>query len=179
MTGDAGGGAGGSAARRQFRWLPSNHVALPLDRIGEYPLLAECLRVWRRDAVGRLPSTIDPLELPVAVIKGISLFRRDPASGDWQVWLAGSLLTEGHGREMRGTGLADGIPPDDLPVVRRDIERAMARGEPDLVRREFQDPNDRWWSFVRLLLPLSSDGTARDRYAMIIDPPTFGRPGTP
>jgi hypothetical protein len=32
------------------------------------------------------------------------------------------------------------------------------------------------WSFVRLLLPLSSDGVKRDRYAMIIDPVTYGRP---
>ncbi len=85
-------------------------------------------------------------------------------------------LGQMHGREMRGTGLAEGFATEDLEKVRQGIERTMARGEPELMRREFQDPQGHMWSFVRLLLPLSSDGVERDRYAMIIDPETYGRP---
>lgn len=163
-------------APQAFWRLPSVHVEIPIGQIEDYPLLAASLRVWREHSTDRLPETLDPLSLPVAVIKGVSLLRRDPATGDWIVWLGSSLLTRGHGREMRGTGLAEGFAPGDLEKVRQGIERAMEFGRPDLVRREFQDPRGRLWSFVRLLLPLSSDGTSRDRYAMIIDPETFGRP---
>jgi len=159
-----------------FWRLPSTHVAIPLEQIADYPLLAECLEVWREISTERLPETLDPLALPVAVIKGVSLFYREPQTGDWIVSLGGSLLTEGHGREMRGTGLSEGFAPGDLERVRAGIERTMARGEPELMRREFQDPQGNMWSFVRLLLPLSSDGVNRDRYAMIIDPETYGRP---
>ncbi len=165
-----------SPAPEAFWRLPSTHVEIPLEEIADYPLLAECLKVWREASSERLPETIDPLALPVAAIKGVSLFYREPQTGDWIVSLGGSLLTNGHGREMRGTGLAEGFAAGDLENVRRGIERAMARGEPELMRREFQDPQGHMWSFVRLLLPLSSDGEKRDRYAMIIDPETYGRP---
>ncbi len=159
-----------------FWQLPGVHTHLPIERVAEFPLLAAALAVWRETAVERLPATIDPLALPVAVIKGVSLFRRDPETGDWVVGLAGSLLTGGHGREMKGTGLADGFAPADLEAVRQGIDRAVERGEPELMRREFRDPEGRRWSFVRLLLQLSSDGVRRDRYAMVIDPDTFGAP---
>lgn len=159
----------------RFWTLPGTHVALPIERVADYPLLAECLRVWRASVADGLPATIDPVALPPALIKGVSLFRRDPGSDDWVVHLAGSLLTEGHGREMKGTGLADGFSAADVDKVRRGIDEAMRRGEPDLMRREFRDPQGRLWCFVRLLLPLSSDGVSRDRYAMVIDPDTFGK----
>ncbi|GHD55393.1 hypothetical protein GCM10017083_34250 [Thalassobaculum fulvum] len=163
-------------APEAFWRLPSIHVEIPIAEIADYPLLAECLKVWRNASTGRLPETLDPLTLPVAVIKGVSLLRKNPDSGDWIVDLGGSLLTDGHGREMKGTGLSEGFAPGDVEKVREGIERAMARGEPELMRREFQDPHGQMWSFVRLLLPLSSDGVKRDRYAMIIDPETYGRP---
>lgn len=58
----------------------------------------------------------------------------------------------------------------------RDRIRAMlANGEPALDRFDFDDRQGRLWAYVRLALPLSSDGVKRDRFSAIYDPNTFGQ----
>lgn len=76
---------------------------------------------------------------------------------------------------MTGKPLSDGFSPEDFPGVFARLDRIMASGEPDLARHEFTDSRDRRWAYTRLVLPLSSDGVKRDRYAVIYDPGTFGQ----
>ena len=165
----------GDRSLGEFWTLPGEHAEIPLDRVAEYPLLAECLDVWRRHAGGTLPATIDPLLFPRAAIRGLNLFEREPDSGDWRVRVVGSLVTDHVGGELRGTGLVENFAEPDRAVVRAALDAAASRRAPDLVRRHWFDPRGVRWSYVRLYLPLSSDGAAVDRFATVIDPDSFGR----
>ena len=60
-------------------------------------------------------------------------------------------------------------------MVRAALNAAASRREPDLVRRHWVDPRSVRWAYVRLYLPLSSDGASVDRFATVIDPASFGR----
>lgn len=155
--------------------LPNVHVPLDLEGIHAFPLLAQALDVWRRAAVDGFPQTIDPLDMPPALIKGISLLEWREDLGDWYVRLASTLLNEGHGRPMTGTSLAEAYKPEDVDPMRRRVWEMFERGEPVLGRYEFEDARGRVWAYVRLGLPLSSDGVKQDRYAQIFDPETFGQ----
>lgn len=158
-----------------FWSLPGEHATIPLDRIADYPLLAESLEVWRRHAGDGLPATIDPLMFPRAAIRGLNLFEREPVSGDWRVRIVGSLVTDHVGEELRGTGLVENFSDADRAVVRQALDAAASRRSPDLLRRHWLDPRSVRWAYVRLYLPLSSDGEVVDRFATVIDPDSFGR----
>lgn len=154
---------------------PSVHVPLDLESIGRFPLLAQALEVWRNAAKDRIPETIDPLDMPPALIKGVSLIEWREDEGDWFVRLASTLLRQGHGAPLSGARLADGLRPDQARRMRDRIRAMQEKGEPALDRFDFDDRQGRLWAYVRLALPLSSDGVKRDRYALIFDPETFGQ----
>lgn len=158
-----------------FWSLPGEHVEIPIDRIGDYPLLAECLDVWRGHATDDLPSTVDPLRFPRAAIRGLNLFEHDPEADDWRIRIVGSLVTDHVGSELRGTGLTENFADSDREAVRAAFRAAAGRRTPDLLRRQFVDPRGIRWAYVRLYLPLSSDGRTIDRFATVIDPASFGR----
>lgn len=158
-------------------WQPGDMVEIPIERIVDYPLLAETMTVWRAAAADGLPATIDPVALPRAVVKGINLFDVDPATGDVRVRLAGSLITGFIGRELRGERTSDIYVGSDLAAVRRSTHDALAARQPSLARRHVLDSRGRRWIYVRLLLPLSSDGIHADRLATVIDPGSFGQVG--
>lgn len=161
---------------RQKLWtLPSVHTPIPIEKIDDYPILAKCLQAWRSTVTDRLPQTIDPLDMPTAAIKGISLADWSSAHGDWILRLSSTLIDETHGRSMRGTTFSEAFKPQELAKVHARVDAILKRGEPDLAQHAFYDTNDRSWSFVRLILPLSSDGVTRDRYCLAYDPATFGK----
>lgn len=155
--------------------LPSLHVPMELDVIADYPVLARCLEVWRGNATEGLPLTVDPVEMPVEAIKGISLVEWDGQNDEWTVRLSATLMDQGYGRSMTGCVLSETYRAEAYPEIRRRLESILAAGEANLARHEFVGSNDRRWAYVRLILPLSSDGTKRDRYALIYDPATFGQ----
>lgn len=155
--------------------LPGFHIQLPIEQVSDFPLLDQCLEIWKRARTDGLPATLDPVELPRGVIKGVSILEWNSDVQDWVVRLSSTLLDEKHGKSMRGTGLSDGFNASDIETVRAEISKIVESGEPDLRRREHHDPNGRIWSYVRLMLPLSSDGVKPDRYALIFDPETFGQ----
>ncbi|MDF1790381.1 MAG: hypothetical protein P1U88_00650 [Thalassobaculaceae bacterium] len=154
--------------------LPRVHVPLPINQIAEFPVLDECLSGWRRMATNGVPSTIDPLEMPVEAIRAISLVDWEETHQRWVVRLASTLMNQGHGQSMSGKPLSDGFSPEEYPGVVTRLEEILGSGEPDLARHEFTDSQRRRWAYVRLVLPLSSDGVKRDRYSVIYDPATFG-----
>lgn len=164
-----------SEEARSIWGLPSVHVPLDLADIDRFPLLAQAFEVWRRASADRIPETIDPLDMPPALIKGISLIEWREDEGDWYVRLASTLLRQGHGAPLSGAKLADGLRPDQAQRMRDRIRAMQEKGEPALDRFDFDDRQGRIWAYVRLALPLSSDGVKRDRYALIFDPETFGQ----
>jgi len=158
-----------------FWALPGEHVELSLDRIVDYPVLAQCLENWRGLVADGLPSDVDPLAFPRAAIAGLNLFEFDADADDWRVRLAGRLVSEHVGYELRGTGLIEAFSEADRAEVRAAIRAAVARGEPELTRRNFVDPRGRRWSYVRLFLPFSRNGDRVDHFVTVIDPGSFGR----
>lgn len=162
--------------RTNHLWkTPGIHVPLSLDRLVEFPVLKGCVEGWRRLSAGGLPATIDPAAMPVEAIKGISLIVREDQAGDWVVRLSSTLMDQGYGRSMTGCVLSEAFGEQEYPGVRERLEKILASGVPDLARREFIGTRNRRWAYVRLVLPLSSDGVKRDRYAVIYDPGTFGQ----
>lgn len=156
-------------------WQPGDIADIPLERIVEYPLLAAVLDVWEASAAGGLPPTIDPTLLPRAIVKGVNLFDIDPVTRDARIRLSGGLVTRFIGREMRGEMTASIYVGSDLEAVQRSTKAAMTSRRPGLARRRLIDSRGRLWAYVRLLLPLSSDGVQADRFATVIDPASFGR----
>lgn len=71
-----------------FWGLPSVHQQMDLSEIDRFPLLAQAFAVWRANSTEGLPKTIDPLEMPPALIKGISLIEWREEPGDWFVRLS-------------------------------------------------------------------------------------------
>lgn len=155
--------------------LPRLHIPMDLHQIDEFPILAGCLQVWRDAYRGRLPEKIDPVDMPREAIRGISLIVLDPDAGDWIVRLASTLMDQGYGKAMTGCPMLETYRPQEYPEIRARLEAILAHGEPNLARHEFIGSQNRRWAYVRLILPLSSDGVKRDRYALIYDPATFGR----
>lgn len=156
-------------------WQPGDIADMPIERIAEFPLLAAVLEVWRDSAADGLPPTIDPTRLPRAVVKGVNLFDIDPVTRDARVRLSGALVTRFLGRELRGTMSASMYVDSDLEAMQRSTREALFGRRPSLARRKLIDSRGRLWAYIRLLLPLSSDGVQADRFASVIDPATFGR----
>lgn len=156
-------------------WQPGDIADMPMERIAEFPLLAAVLDIWQNSAAGGLPPTLDPTLLPRAVVKGVNLFDIDPVSRDARVRLSGGLVTRFIGREMRGEMTASIYVGSDLEAMERSTREALHGRRPSLARRRLIDSRGRLWAYVRLLLPLSSDGVQADRFASVIDPPSFGR----
>lgn len=156
-------------------WQPGDLTDMPIERVVDYPLLAESLAVWRAAAADRLPATIDPTELPRAVVKGVNLFDVDRATGEVRVRLVGGLITRFAGRELRGERTRDIYVGSDFDAVHRATHAALAARQPALARRRVLDSRGRRWAYIRLLLPLSSDGVHADRFATVIDPASFGQ----
>jgi hypothetical protein len=158
-----------------FWALPGEHATLPLDRLVDYPILAQCLESWRSLVADGLPSQVDPLVFPRSAIAGLNLFEFDADTDDWRVRLAGRLITEHVGSELRGTGLVEAFSEADRAQVKAAIHAAVQRGQPELMRRNFVDPRGRRWSYVRLFLPFGRAGDGVDRFVTVIDPDSFGR----
>lgn len=155
--------------------LPRLHVPMALSAIDDYPVLARCLAVWRGNSLDRLPATVDPVEMPLESIKAISLIDWDAEVGEWVVRLSATLMDQGYGRSMTGCRLSEPYRDEEYRGVRARLEAILASGEPNLARHEFIGSRNRRWAYVRLVLPLSSDGERRDRYCLIYDPTTFGQ----
>ncbi len=64
-----------------FFRLPSVHIPMPIGKIDDYPVLAACLEAWRPTAANGFPQSIDPLDMPPAAIKAISLRRHRYTTG--------------------------------------------------------------------------------------------------
>lgn len=160
---------------KPFWSLPSVHIPMPIEDVCRFPLLAECLEYWKAASVEGLPKTIDPLELPRGLIKGVSLVDWSDERGDWVLRLSSMLIDETQRLPMGGTWFSEIFEPDELATVHARVRDIVQRGEADLARYEFMDTKSRVWSYVRLILPLSSDSVARDRYCLAMDPETFGK----
>ena len=154
-------------------FLSSIHDELPLDELSAYADLQRVHDVWCEltEKKGRLPAQLDPTTVPVALLPYMMVLEVE--EGCLRVRLAGTRVCEEHGGEMRGRTTDDFFKPEDGKKVLEAGLRVAETGTPSLARKSYIAINGRRWSYVRMILPLSSDGVKRDRLFKLLDPATL------
>jgi len=146
---------------------------MPITRIGDYPLLEKMYQFWQAATDGGLPSKIEPFDVPPRLMPYVMLLELENDGPRLRVRLAGTEVCAKHGGELRGKTTDDFFLPDDADTV---VEAAMQSAEtrqPTLARREYIGLDDRIWVYVRLILPLSTDGVTVDRFFKAVEPSTL------
>lgn len=156
-------------------WLKTGeHRDLPLSDLAAYPLLSQATALWQAgiDTTGRLPARLDPLDLPRDLLPYVMLLDLEEAGprARLRIRLAGTEVCAKHGREMKGLTTDDFFHPDDADAVVTAAQGVARSRRPSLARRSYITINDRMWSYVRLILPLSRDGETVDSFFKAADP---------
>lgn len=87
-----------------------------------------------------------------------------------RIRLAGTEVCAKHGREMKGLTTDDFFHAEDADAVVTAAQAVARSRQPSLARRSYITINDRMWSYVRLILPLSRDGKTVDSFFKAADP---------
>jgi len=154
---------------------------LSLTKIDGYPELAALLTVWRAAVVGGLPPRrIDPLAMPRQLLPGAILadLIREPGAASGarlRIRLAGTMLCELCGGEMKGRTLDEVMPPADAAAMMAPMLTATAEVRPLLIHRPAIRFRDQHVDYVALLLPLSGDDGQVSRVLEMPDPATVRR----
>ena len=158
---------------RLTSFLSSTHEELPLGDLPNYADLQRVYEVWKAltEKDGRFPAQLDPTRVPVALLPYMMVLEVE--NGRLRVRLAGTRVCEEHGGEMRGRTTDDFFKPEDGKKVLEAGLRVAETGKPSLARKSYIAINGRRWSYVRMILPLSSDGVKRDRLFKLLDPATL------
>ncbi len=133
-------------------------------------MLHAVTQVWRRLALDHLPARIDPLDIPKPLLPYILILDYSVEPEDILARLAGTAVCENHGGELRGRSIFDVFEPKDAQLVLDSLKGVLARRGPTLARREFVSLDNTTLSYVRLILPLSSDGVTIDRFFNAVEP---------
>lgn len=155
------------------------HREIPLAQIDGYPELAALLTVWRAGMVGSVPpQRIDPLAVPRRLLPGALLIDLVPdsarASGP-RIRLAGTMLCDLWGAELKGRALDEVLLPCDATALLADMRVATAEIRPVLVRREYVRLRDTDLDYVALILPLADERGGVTRLLEMPDPATLRR----
>lgn len=158
------------------------HRDIPLTQIDRFPDLATALQAWQSSDGKRVPSRVDPLGLPKALLPYIMLLdleegeqgtEHDGPSSVLRVRLAGTYICSKYGGEMKGKTTDDFFAPQDARHV-VDAALCVARlGLPSLAERQYVNLDGGIWSYVRLIAPLSRSGDRIDSFFKVLDPATL------
>ncbi|MDB5362685.1 MAG: hypothetical protein JWO51_3982 [Rhodospirillales bacterium] len=137
--------------------------AIELDLAsGDYPELVRVLAYWHRQRGDRFAparADIDPADL-VESLSRITLsdvFRRGDAL-DFRYRLAGTEICTAHWRDPTGEAPRDMLPPAYGALLQAHYEEAVRRRAP-MLHLIALSTIDKARAYVRLMLPLSGDGT--------------------
>ncbi|WP_416896560.1 MAG: PAS domain-containing protein [Minwuia sp.] len=153
--------------------IPSKHTELDIGEIGNFPLLDHMCRFWREANDGDVPVRIEPFDVPAKLMPYVMLLDLEEEPRRLRVRLAGTAVCDKHGGELKGKTTDDFFLEDDARAV---VDAALVAAEtrqPTLARREYIGLDDRLWGYVRLILPLSSDGVKIDRFFKAVEPHTL------
>lgn len=159
------------------------HRDIPLTEIDRYPDLATALQAWQSSDGKRVPSRVDPLNLPKALLPFVMLLDLEDGQGQCteqigptcalRVRLAGTYICSKYGGEMKGKTTDDFFAPQDARHV-VDAALGVARlGLPSLAERQYVNLDGGIWSYVRLIAPLSRSGDRIDSFFKVLDPSTL------
>jgi hypothetical protein len=152
------------------------HREIPLTEIDQYPDLASALQSWQSSGSSRIPRSVDPFALPARLLPYVMLLdleempERSDAPYSLRVRLAGTYVCQRYGGEMKGRTTDDFFAPADARHV---VEAALTvanLGLPSLAERQYVNLDGGLWSYVRLIAPLSRDGSRIDGFFKVLDP---------
>ncbi|WP_374366960.1 PAS domain-containing protein [Dongia sp.] len=159
------------------------HRDIPLTDIGQYPDLAMALQAWQVSDDRRIPSRVDPLNLPKALLPYVMLLDLEEEPGRiglpyrLRVRLAGTYVCDKYGSEMKGRTTDDFFAPQDASHVVEAALTVARLGLPSLAERHYVNLDDGIWSYVRLIAPLSRDGRRINSFFKVLDPATLRQDG--
>jgi hypothetical protein len=149
----------------------SQHEELPLEQLAEYPNLSRLHDAWRAKFTGEVPPPpLEIYEIPRPLLPYLMLLELERETALLRIRLAGTEVCARHGGEMKGLTHADFFGPEDARTVYGDALRIAESRTPSLTRRAYVAINDRYWSYVRLMLPLSRGGQTADAFMKVVEP---------
>lgn len=137
--------------------LLSEDETLSLDRLADFPLLAELHGWWARHPPAPRRPNVDPLNIPSPLLSRLVLIDIE-GPGAFRTRLAGTDVCKDRGRELRGLLLEDIHEPEELESVAAPFRQVVDTWRPDLRQRRYRTAALVDHSYVRLALPLSDDG---------------------
>ena len=152
--------------------IKTEHHELPLDQISDYTDLRCIYQLWAAK-LPELPSQLDPTELPPTALPYVMLLDLERNPDELRVRLAGTRVCEIYGSELRGETTRSFFDDTDAKQVLSAALSVAESRQPSLAYRCYVSLSDRMWSYTRLLLPLSRNGTDVDRFFKVVEPPSF------
>ncbi|MBK8161096.1 MAG: PAS domain-containing protein [Rhodospirillaceae bacterium] len=149
------------------------HRDIPLNEINRYPDLATALHCWQQTGDQGIPREVDPLSLPRALLPYVMLLDLEENPSRLRVRLAGTQVCEKYGAELKGLTTDDFFSPQDAQCVVDAALKVAHFGIPSLAERQYVNLDGGLWSYVRLIAPLSRDGTKIDGFFKVLDPATL------
>ena len=87
--------------------------------------------------------------------------------------LAGEMVCANHGGELRGRTVHEIFGREDADAMFEEACQIAVNRQPTLTRRAFSGMSGQRVSYVRLTLPLSTNGAHVDRIMNVVDPDSF------
>lgn len=147
---------------------------IPLTEIGRYPMLAACHAAWLAAHHGNaLPAAIEIEAVPREVIPYTMLLDYLPDQRDVRVRIAGNYVGERTTADMGGKRLHNFFNEHDAAIVYASMEQVANARQPSIARRSYVSLEGKFFSYVRLIMPLSLDGVAVTGFFKTIEPDTL------
>jgi len=133
----------------------------------------DCWAFWqsrRRENAIPVRRDIDPIDMPLRILPNLFIYERN-ADGRFRCRLFGSELCAKFAEDATGRYL-DEMLPDNARAKRLEIfSTVLDQRRPGVYVGRLVATRREWLSFRRLLLPVSSDGSAADLiFGMVIFP---------
>lgn len=125
-------------------------------------LLLRLFEYWRSKCVDRrFPRRrdIDPLQIP-DLLPNLFLVEVLPEAPWFRYRLTGTHIDKIHGQNITGKSPADIKTPEVARMVEQQYRDAIAARRPLCHKVTLLGPDDIYWHYERLVLPLSEDGAA-------------------
>ncbi|HWK45497.1 MAG TPA: PAS domain-containing protein [Stellaceae bacterium] len=146
--------------------------------------LSGCWKFWRSRRDGRqvpLKRRLDPVEMPRQILPHLFLYERT-AENRFLCRLAGTGLCSMFAEDPTGRHLDELIPPAAQRSRIVLFEETLNQQRPIVYEGHIAQPGREWVPFLRLLLPVSSNGVAADMvFGMVVlrSPSAFLKPVSP